>query len=221
MLKLFTKLLPALAAALLLNSCAGDVMQVMKDRNQPVGVLMVKPGPTEMSSVSVASTGASYYIEKHEVDEDVSRTAGGYHENAKTFHAFGNSIVSRLRKEGINARLLDSYPAYSGLVDDEGLRPRYRNLPGEVGKYPVILIVNERTVVGSAPYSSSIRPGALTRAAVVDTASQQVLSTSYLIPAGAGPIPPTSRSQIHRGLGEAVREARQSLLDEVFYELGE
>ncbi len=214
MMKFTAGLLPPLVA-LMLASCAGDVMQVMKEDKQPVGVLMVRPIPPQAGAGHVEFIGGVVTPVKDEVDPDAARTIGIYDNNAKTFRKYGQSVVAKLRAQGIDARLLDSYPSGGSLTKDRQMFGKVINYPAETKKYPRCLVIDEVTMLGVSG-TSSIAATTFVNARLIDPATNVVLGqgTGYKVNPWQSF---SSRAQAHAILDESSRAARQTLLEETFY----
>jgi len=218
MLKPFMKLLAAAAVPLLLNSCAGDVMQIMKTEKQSVGVLVIRPASAKPASARLEAAGPTYTHVKEEVDSGAAATFGTYDNGAKTLRKYGQTVVSRLRAQGIDAHLLDSYPPHESLIKGTPMFARISSYPAETKKYPRCLVLHEATLLNLGP--SRFNATTLVSTRLFDTGTSAVLGggTAY---DHLSPSPLISRAQAHAALDESSRKARQNLLDEVFYDAGE
>jgi hypothetical protein len=216
-MKFPAKLLSALAA-ILLTSCAGDVMQVMAEEKKPVGVLVIRPAAVQPVASHLGAAGPTYVAVKDEVDPSLSSRFGVYDNGQKTFRKYGQTVVAKLRAQGIDARLLDSYPPHESLIKDTPLFARIKSYPAETKKYSRCLILHEATVMNLG--SAAVSGGTMVNARLIDTATNATLgagtgydfqrATSY-----------TTRQQAHAVLDETSRKARQSMLDETFYQYEE
>lgn len=216
-MKFPAKLLSALAA-ILLTSCAGDVMQVMVEEKQPVGVLVIRPPDGKPTSSHLEAAGPTYTIVKDEVDSGAAATFGTYDNGAKTFRKYGQTVIAKLRAQGIDARLLDSYPTHESLIKDGVMFARIKDYPAETKKYRRCLVLHETTMPNLR--HSSFGGGTIVNARLIDTDTNATLGggTAY----DFGPWTPfLSRQQAHAALDETSRKARQSLLDETFYQYEE
>jgi len=211
------KLLSALATVFLTN-CAGDVMQVMVEEKQPVGVLVIRPPDVKPASSHLEPAGPTFTAVKDEVDPGDAAIFGTYDRGGKTFRKYGQTVIDKLRAQGIDARLLNSYPTHESLIKEGLLLTRIKDYPAETKKYRRCLILHEATMLNLRHSRISGLTIASTR--LIDTGTNATL--------GAGSAhdflyftPFRSRQQSHAALEETSRKARQSLLDETFYQYEE
>lgn len=202
-------------AALVFTSCAGDVMGVLaENKQQPVGVLMVKPAPLNPSSVYLSFAGGVAASGRDEVAPADATKFGVYDNNAKTLRKYGQSVVAKLRAQGIDARLVDSYPPAQSLVQDRQMFGKVINYPAEAKKYARFVAIREMGLVNVR--HGSLAAGTIISAQVIDPTTNTVLGAGMAHDFNS-PVPLINRAQAHAALDESSRKARQSLLDETFY----
>ncbi len=212
--------------ALMLASCSGDVMEVMmENKSQPVGVLMRKPNPPQVLTQSQLSFVNGVTAGPIDYDAALSERIGHYDNNVKTFRKYGRSVVAKLRAQGINAYLLDSYPSQpvpplSPTNEEmEKFKVEFRKYPAETKKYPRFLIIGERaTITGysGSPDRFKAARFAYIEVELIDSVTNEILGTGFTYDINF-PRTFTSQAAFHSAMDEVLEGVRKKALDETFY----
>ncbi len=208
--------------SILLNSCATDVMKRMVEDKQSVGVLMIRPEAPIASSGGLQFIGGILTSYEIPIEESLKKRVAKYDNHIKTSMAFGKQIVDRLKSQGVEAHLIQSFPtrdSVSGggnsiLASVGRLSPE--RFPVERKRYGRYLVIVQTlaTGVSEGPSGAQVTPMTTIHSYLHDSASDEKLGIKGLMELGRTSFVSSSGS-FNPPLDDANRVTRALFLTKV------
>jgi hypothetical protein len=207
---------------LFLSSCGNDMMEVMMENKQSVGIVMIKPERPVAGSSDIQFIGGIVTSVSRPVEADGAARVAEYDNHIKTSMQFGQQIVKKLRNQGIDAHLLTQA---SGRIKTRaplspGIQFNSADYASSGRKYQRCIVVQESLNAGitkQGPHGYSVAPLHSIIAQLYDSETNQRLGDGSAMKIKSPRYVPNRPKAANAVFDPVVTEVREELLSETFY----